>query len=117
MLRPQFCVLGPEIESAYNQPCFFHADSISGPKTQNCGLGIFFTALSQLIFFFKFVLTLSAHNYASNTPNLKNLNFARIFARISLVFLLQMRPYFARIFTKMSPYEELVTLVPVFLQK
>ena len=38
------------------------------------------------------------------------MNFARIFARISLVFLLKMRPYFARIFTKMSPYEELVTL-------
>ena len=32
----------------------------------------FFTALSQLIFFFKFDPTLSAHNYASNTPNLKN---------------------------------------------
>ena len=29
---------------------------------------------------------------------------------ISLVFLLKMRPYFARIFTKMSPYEELGTL-------
>ena len=39
-----------------------------------------------------------------------NLNFACIFARISLVFLLKMRPYFARIFTKMSPYEKLVTL-------
>ena len=38
------------------------------------------------------------------------MNFARIFARISLVFLLKMRPYFARIFTKMSPYEELVAL-------
>ena len=42
-----------------------------------------------------------------------NKNFARIFARISLVFLLKMRPYFARIFTKMSPYEELVTLFKV----
>ena len=40
------------------------------------------------------------------------MNFARIFARILLVFLLKMRPYFARIFTKMSPYEELVTLHP-----
>ena len=40
-----------------------------------------------------------------------NMNFARIFASISLVFLLKMRPYFARIFTKMSPYEELGTLL------
>ena len=37
------------------------------------------------------------------------LNFARIFARIMSVVLLKMRLYFARIFTKMSPYEELVT--------
>ena len=35
------------------------------------------------------------------------MNCARIFSRISLVFLLKMRPYFAHIFTKMSPYEEL----------
>ena len=41
------------------------------------------------------------------------MNFARIFARISLVFLLKIRPYFARMFTKMSPYEELVTLTMV----
>ena len=40
------CVLGPEIESACNQPCFFTADSISGPKTQNCDRGIFFNAPS-----------------------------------------------------------------------
>ena len=72
MLRPQFCVLGPEIESAYNQPCFFHADSISGPKTQNCGRNIFFTVPSQLIFFVKFDPTLSANNYGLKTPNLKN---------------------------------------------
>ena len=45
------------------------------------------------------------------------MNFARIFARISLVFLLKMRPYFARIFTKMSPYEELVTLEKVSLEQ
>ena len=32
----------------------------------------FFTAPSQLILFFKFDPTLSAHNYAPKTPNLKN---------------------------------------------
>ena len=46
-----------------------------------------------------------------------NMNFARIFASISLVFLLKMRPYFARIFTKMSPYEELGTLVWLFRRR
>ena len=40
-----------------------------------------------------------------------NLNFARLFARPTPVFLLKKRPSFARLFTKMSPSEELVTLV------
>ena len=39
-----------------------------------------------------------------------NLNFARLFARLTPVFLLKKRPSFARLFTKMSPSEELVTL-------
>ena len=39
-----------------------------------------------------------------------NLNFARLCARLTPVFLLKKRPYFARLFTKMSPSEELVTL-------
>ena len=51
MLRTQFCDLGPEIESAYNQPCFFSADSISGPKTQNCGRNIFFYGAFSANFF------------------------------------------------------------------
>ena len=37
-----------------------------------------------------------------------NLNFARLFARLTPVFLLNKRPSFARLFTKMSPSEELV---------
>ena len=40
----------------------------------------------------------------------ENLNFARLFARLTPVFLLKKRPSFARLFTKMSPSEELVTL-------
>ena len=40
-----------------------------------------------------------------------NLNFARLFARLTPVFLLKKRPSFARLFTKMSPSEEVVTLV------
>ena len=40
-----------------------------------------------------------------------NLNFARLFARLTPVFLLKKRPSFARLFTKMSPSEELVTLL------
>ena len=40
-----------------------------------------------------------------------NLNFARLFARLMPVFLLKERPSFARLFTKMSPSEELVTLL------
>ena len=41
----------------------------------------------------------------------KNFNFTRIFARILLVFLLKKCSYFARIFKKLSSYEEFVTLV------
>ena len=51
--RPQFCDLGPEIESACNQPCFFYADSISGPKTQNCGRVFFFYGSFSINFFLK----------------------------------------------------------------
>ena len=36
-----------------------------------------------------------------------DLNFARLFARLTPVFLLKKRPSFARLFTKMSPSEEL----------
>merc|ERR1719239_689815 len=39
-----------------------------------------------------------------------NFNFARLFARLTPVFLLKKPPSFARLFTKMSPSEELVTL-------
>ena len=39
-----------------------------------------------------------------------NLNFARLFARLTPVFLLKKRPSVARPFTKMSPSEEVVTL-------
>ena len=53
---------------------------------------------------------LNVHLITKRRQDHKDLNFARIFARILLVFLLKMRPYFARIFTKMSPYEELGTL-------
>ena len=40
--RPQFWKLRLEIESALKQPCWSHADSISEPKTQNCGRVFFF---------------------------------------------------------------------------
>ena len=42
MLRPQFCDLGPEIESAHKKHGWLHADSISRPKSQNCVRNIFF---------------------------------------------------------------------------
>ena len=44
-----------------------------------------------------------------------DLNFARLFARLTPVFLLKRRPSFARLFTKMSPSEELVTLHSLWL--
>ena len=40
----------------------------------------------------------------------KNLSFARLFARLTLVFLSKKRPSVARLFTKMSPSKELGTL-------
>ena len=45
MLRPQFCDLGPEIESAHKKHGWLPADSISGPKSQNCGRVFFFLRL------------------------------------------------------------------------
>ena len=44
-----------------------------------------------------------------------SLNFARLFARLTPVFLLKKRPSFARLFTKRSPSEELVTLHQIYL--
>ena len=44
----------------------------------------------------------------------QNFSFARIFARILPGFLLKIRPDSARIFTKMSPDEELGTLIMVY---
>ena len=44
-----------------------------------------------------------------------NLNFARLFARLTHVFLLKKSPSFACIFTKMSPSEELGTLSNLFI--
>ena len=70
--RPQFCVLGPEIESAQKKHGWLHADSISGPKSQNCVGNIFFTAPSPTNFFSKFEPTLTANSYGLKTPNLKN---------------------------------------------
>ena len=42
-------------------------------KLKIVAVGFFFTALSQLIFFFKFNTTLSADNYASKTPSVPHL--------------------------------------------
>ena len=52
--RPQFWKLRLEIESALKQPCWSHADSISEPKTQNCGRVFFFWHLLSLKFFLQF---------------------------------------------------------------
>ena len=48
--RPQFCDLGRDIESACNQTCLTHVDSISRPKTQNYGRGIFLHRLLRSFF-------------------------------------------------------------------
>ena len=50
-----------------------------------------------------------ALNHKKTTES-QNFSFARIFARILPIFLLKIRPDSARIFTKMSPDEELGTL-------
>ena len=49
--RPQFWVLSAAIESAWNQPCWTHADSVSKPKTQYCGR-VFFLQRPFLLKFF-----------------------------------------------------------------
>ena len=48
--RTQFWKLRLEIESALKQPCWSHTDSISEPKTQNCGRVFFFGHLLSLEF-------------------------------------------------------------------
>ena len=40
----------PDIESACNQPCWTHADSMSGPITQNYGRGFFYGSFSIQFF-------------------------------------------------------------------
>ena len=52
--RPQFWELRLEIESAWEQPCWSHADSISEPKTQNCGRVFFLLRFLSLEFFLQF---------------------------------------------------------------
>ena len=52
--RPQFWKLRLEIESALKQPCWSHADSISEPKTQNCGRVFFLLRFLSLEFFLQF---------------------------------------------------------------
>ena len=73
MLRPQFCDLGPEIESAHKKHGWLPADSISGPKSQNCVRNIFFYGSLFLLTEPKFHsrLTLSSNNSRSkpHTPN------------------------------------------------
>ena len=46
--------------------------------------------------------------------NHKNLNYARIISRVTPVFLSKKCPYFALIFTKRSPYDNLGTLQSEF---
>ena len=64
MLRPQFCDLGPEIESAHKKHGWLPADSISGPKSQNCVRNIFFYGSLFLLTEPKFhsCLTLTSNN-------------------------------------------------------
>ena len=52
--RPQFWKLRLKIESALKQPCWSHADSISEPKTQNCGRVFFFWHRLSREFFLQF---------------------------------------------------------------
>ena len=67
--RPQFWKLRLEIESVSKQPCWSHADSISEPKSQNCGRVFFFGHQ-----FFNFHPTLTANNYGLKLSKLKNYN-------------------------------------------
>ena len=72
---------------------------------------------SQMNFHPKIVLIYALLSLQRRQSNLRafliqNLNFARIFALLTPVFLLKKkRPYFARLLQKMSPSEEFATLV------
>ena len=52
--RPQFWVLSSVTESAWNQPYWTHADSVTELKTQNCGRVFFFERLLSIEFFLQF---------------------------------------------------------------
>ena len=52
--RAQFWELRLEIESALKQPCWCDIDSISEPKTQNCGCVFFWWRFVSLEFFLQF---------------------------------------------------------------
>ena len=58
-------------------------------KRKIAAVTFFFTVPSQLIFFVKFDPTLSAHNYAPKTPNLKNYHiFGKLWSPESRVWTL-----------------------------
>ena len=81
MLRPQFCDLGPEIESAHKKHGWLPADSISGPKSQNCVRNIFFYGSLFLLTEPKFqsLLTLTINNSRSKPDTL---NKSHIFGEL-----------------------------------
>ena len=72
--RPQFRFLGPEIESAWAQHGWFHADSMAALKTHYCGRVFFLQRLLFLVTDPKFhsPSTLSSDNSRSKTPRPKN---------------------------------------------
>ena len=69
--RPQFRFLGPEIESAWDQHGWFHADSMAALKTHYCGRVFFLQRLLFLVTDSKFqsLPTLSSHNSCSKPLN------------------------------------------------
>ena len=54
--RPQFSILSSVTESAWNQPYWAHADSVTDLKIENCGRVFFLWHLISFEFFFQFSL-------------------------------------------------------------
>ena len=79
--RPQFRILGPEIESAMAQHGWLNADSMAALKTQNCGRVFFLERLLFLLTEPKFhsCLTLTRNNSRSKPDTL---NKSHIFGKL-----------------------------------
>ena len=99
--RPQFSILSSVTESAWNQPYWAHADSVTELKIENCGRVFFFDTSSPLNFFFNFHSTLTANNSGLKPSKLKNYHIFGILRTSAFSWYTLVRSYYWKTLRKM----------------